>query len=236
MNLLDIRKQVIELSGRLDLVVDTTAYLDNGANIYIQAGTKMLDQLADTGGEEGTAFYSVKSGKYYLFIPNVRVIQEVWAYDTSTMSQLEEVTRAELREFFPSKVLSGEAGIPDKYYPGALKPGDSDSNLTVNGFLIQLSSDTDIPNGILFPPTDRDLTFEITGKFFSFPLDGDTAENYWSVNYPLLLVWAALYQLEVTYRNTTGAKDWLASINQKLYDLGLDLADQESANINQIRG
>ena len=239
MNLKEIRTKFIELSGRFDLVVDTTDYEDNGADFYIHAGTQLLDQLNDTGAEAGTVFYPIRVGDYYLFIPQLRVVEEVWAYDPSGNGlrlQLEECDRDELREFFPQKIINSKTGYPARYFPGSFKIGNKDSSDKVADFMVQLSDDDSVPNGIIFPPTDRVLTLEVIGKFFSNPLEkcGDT--NYWSLNYPIILVWAALYNLEITYRNTEGAKDWLNAIHQRLFDIEKDRVDQDSFNVKQMRG
>ena len=236
MNLKEVRQKFVDLSGRFDLVVDTDDYLDAGADFFIQAGSKLLDQLEDSGAEEGTVFVKIKVGQYYVFIPGLRVVEQVWSYDGQSRKQLTDTDRVGLREFFPSKVINNETGNPAQYYPGSFKIGNPDSPDGVTDYMVKLSSETDVPNGILFPPTDRAMTLEINGKFFSHPLEKCGDENYWSVNYPLLLIWAALYNVEVTYRNTTGANDWLNAIENKLYSIACDAVDQAGINVKQMEG
>ncbi len=236
MNLKEVRTQFIETSGRYDLVLDTEEYLDNGADFYIQAGAKMLDQLDDSGAEAGTVFVTAKVSDYYKFIPQLRVVEEVWAYDNQVRKQLTECDRDELRYFFPNKIISNSTGYPAIYFPGSFKIGNVDSNDNVPEFMVRLSGDHSVPNGIIFPPTDRALTLEIIGKFFSDPLEKCGDENFWSVNYPILLLWAALYHLEVTYRNTQGATDWLNAIHLKLQGISFDAVDQAGINVKQMEG
>ena len=236
MNLKEVRTKFVELSGRFDLVVDTVDYLDNGADFFIQAGAQLLDQLNDSGAEEGTIFQKVKTGDYYVFVPGLRVVEQVWAYNTEVRRQLTETDRVGLREFFPNKIINNKTGFPAKYFPGSFTIGNEDSSDGVPEFMVKLSADNSVPNGILFPPTDQDLTLEIVGKFFSYPLVKCGDENFWSINYPLLLIWAALYNVEVTYRNNSGANDWLNAINSKLYSIACDAVDQAGINVKQMEG
>lgn len=236
MNLLEIRKKFIELSGRFDLVVDITDYVDNGADFYIREGSKLLDQLNDSGAEEGTVFYNVKVGDYYLFIPELRVVEEVWAYNSEKRFQLEETNRVGLWEYFPNKLLSSDYTLPTKYYPGSFKVGNTESNDRVPDFMIRLSDEGDVPNGIIFQPTDTALTIEVIGKFFSSKLERDCDTNFWSIHYPLLLTWASLYNLEVSYRNSEGAKDWMSAIELRLFYISKDKVDQDSINVKQMQG
>ena len=68
----------------------------------------------------------------------------------------------------------------------------------------------------ILPRPSREYTLEVHGNFYSPILDTDTSSNIWSELYPDTLVKAALYELEVFYRNTEGANDWLNAIQADL--------------------
>lgn len=233
MNLKQIRTKVVEFSGRFDLVVDTTNYVDNGADFFIQEGSKFLDRLADTGKEAASGFYDTTVDQFFLELTDCRVIEEVWASDGAVRIQLADVPEEVILDSFPDLLTNAKSSFPRVYSPGFYRVASGTKPV---GFLVGAQTDTGKFNGIIFPPADRVLKVEIKGKFYSVPLVANDDENYWSLDSPMLLIWAALYHLEITYRNTEGAKDWLASINNTLFGLEKDLVDQEGTNIKQMKG
>ncbi len=67
-------------------------------------------------------------------------------------------------------------------------------------------------------------------------LVNDDDKNFWSERHPFILVMAAMRQVEVSYRNTEGQKDWEAAIRGELFGQELDWADQESQEVSQMEG
>ena len=67
-------------------------------------------------------------------------------------------------------------------------------------------------------------------------LDDDTDENYWSIEHPMLLLYAALYEMEVSYRNTEGAKDWDLALSRELADLDKDTVEEEVHDADFMEG
>jgi len=61
-------------------------------------------------------------------------------------------------------------------------------------------------------------------------------ETWWSINYPEVLLHAALYQLEIAYRNMTGAQGWMAAIETALAKIDGDFAEGSAAGITYIAG
>lgn len=232
MDLIDVRKLFVQLSGRADLM-DAVTFEDYGSDNFIREGSKFLDRKMTTSNEEDSIFISVISGDFKAQFQTARVIKEVWFYDTDTRYQLEEVTKGRLKEMFSSILSSDASGIPAKYATvrcatvSGTAPADflSSANLAYNDI-----------NGVIFSPLDRSGTLEIVGKFYSKVLSLNTDENYWSVNYPMLLVWAALYHLEISYRNSEGSKDWLASITHHLSEIEMDHVEQDAYNLTQLGG
>jgi hypothetical protein len=58
----------------------------------------------------------------------------------------------------------------------------------------------------------------------------------WMGSYPELLLKAALWQLEISYRNTEGAKDWMQGIMQELTGIDMTTIRRTEGHINQMRG
>ncbi len=85
------------------------------------------------------------------------------------------------------------------------------------------------------PPPESDGVLRLVADFFSV-MENDTDICYWSVVYPNVLVQATLFAIEVFYRNTTGMRDMLASLEPFLTGIDKDLADEKAVDINQMEG
>ena len=92
-------------------------------------------------------------------------------------------------------------------------------------------------DGIIFmPPADGVYTMTIFGLFFS-KMEDDVDISYHSELFPELLLAASAYSLEVFYRNTQGANDWLTAIQRGLTGMDHDLVREEMAQAtNTLRG
>jgi len=234
MNLGEIRTLFGELSGRLDLVTadDDGKY---SVDTYIKQGSKMLDRMADIESSHSVVFRTVEEGDYYLEISNVRAIHEVWLYAGESSYQLKEGTKEQLRGMFPGLLANSDTGIPSWYHTANMRVEEL-SDTTLEGFLNHVDFSGEFYNGIIFPPIETSGIFEIDGNFYSTELSKASDENYWSVENPMMLVWAALYHLEVSYRNSEGAKDWMTAISQNLTMLEFDHVEQGAINLRQMGG
>ncbi len=67
-------------------------------------------------------------------------------------------------------------------------------------------------------------------------VEDDDDENFWMLNYPDLVTKAALQRLEVSYRNTAGANDWLTSLKLDLIDLDMELLEESIAGVDEMEG
>lgn len=91
--------------------------------------------------------------------------------------------------------------------------------------------------GILFyPPADGVYTISVLANFYEKALVNDTDKNFWSINYPNLLVRAALLELEKTYRNTEGVSDYERPLREDLLSIDFDGYEEEVAGINKMLG
>lgn len=106
---------------------------------------------------------------------------------------------------------------------------------------IKVSGRNDLPNETI----DRflnagtkmlDQLLGITPFKSSIKFIDATDTNFWSEEHSLVLIWAALYHLEVSYRNTEGAADWFKSIVEAVARIDKDIAADECDTINQMEG
>lgn len=235
MDLLGVRTKAAKLSGRMDLVNPTT-FADNGLDFFIQEGSRFLDRRLETKNSSASFFRDANIGDFHILLEDCRVVEEVYFYTADQRYQLEKCSKEKLRSFFPSVLVSSEKGIPRYYYPANLRLGGITPDTPVTGFLSKIELNADEFNGLIFGPLDTAGIFEISGKFYSSRLVEDLDENYWTKNHPMLLVWATLYLLEISYRNSEGAKDWLGALTNSLVELEMDFIDETSNDLKQLGG
>jgi len=88
----------------------------------------------------------------------------------------------------------------------------------------------------IMPPTDVTYTLSVFGRFYSPTLIDNNDETFWTVEHPFALVWAAMYILEVSYRNMEGAKGWMMSINDYLSGIDSEQVEEDSTYSDQMEG
>ena len=141
---------------------------------------------------------------------------------------------------FRSSVASGE---PAYYAPAVLRMipesdrleiGESDAMIGYADVMFDKHYEY---NGVVFyPPPDEAYVVEIWGLFYSPELSADVDESFWSVVHPEVLLMAALHQMEIMYRNTEGANDWLNAIMLEVGGLGKDFVEEHISDIDQMEG
>ena len=159
MSLLDVRKKFITRSGRFDLVVDTTDYVDSGANAYINDGQKLLDLLQPTNRSQAieSAVLSIGDGAHTF--DRCRSIEEVWiddlgANDGKGKVLLISMDRAQLFDNWADPIADITNARPTHYAPDVLRKVSTEINETRRSVLIR-------------PPTDFAYTIEVKGSFLS---------------------------------------------------------------------
>jgi len=240
MNLKEIRALFELRSGRSDLVDEGGA--DTGADFYIQSGQRTLERLVETDKSWARKHAVLAIGDYYAIFKGCRAVKEVWISTSEGRVQLTKVSQTEMRTLYyedaPDEVDSGDTL---EYCLVSLRTYPDGDNVTID-YLYDHQLEDDATEdyeykGIIFsPPTDKAAVLEVFGLFYSPTLTLDADSNYWSVNHPEILLMAALYQLEVSYRNTEGAKDWMNAIVLETTGLEKDLVEEEIAGVTQIGG
>lgn len=242
MNLKQLRLTLRGISGRYDLVDADGA--DRGMNYYINAGVRFLDSNYSGIKGVGHHYQLLPAGTYFAQFERCRAVHEVWVADQDARVKLQKRSRAELLQYYTKPFSEMDKGAPSYYTPISLRniPEElSADDLTALDFVTQymdtLSTDHYSYNGVLFlPPTDKQYMLEVVGTFYSRPLTTDTDENFWSVEHENLLVAATMLQIESTHRNSQGVNDWLNVIAAHLDGINKDLAEQEAADVDQMRG
>lgn len=226
--LLQLRQQVIEKSGRFELVSDYEGadYSDNGADFFIQAGQRYLDLTQENPHSRAEYKVDIASGDYYARIPYLRAVEEVWLFDASDDAriQLEPKTLTEMKTKYTNEFSETDTGTPECYTEDVINLAPS-QNVYSTVALMQAAVDAstapftaDFQNvlaesaftqrGLLFgPPADAVYTLSVTGFFFS-KFTADTDITYWSSQHPELSLFATLFMMEAFHRNSTGMRDW----------------------------
>lgn len=239
MNLLEIRTDLAEKSGRYDLV-DLSTFADNGMDFHITAGQKYLDKLVTVPDSQANIFFSPVAGEYSITIDkSCRAIYEVWANDSESRWPLIKLALSDFKYRYDKPVSEIAAAAPVDYTLMDLRSISPDEQSSLAEFLSKTAVEGSGYGyrGIVFGPQfDATYTIEVIGLFGQILLSSDDDSNFWSFNYPHLLIMAALRSIEVFNRNTEGVKDWTASIRTETNELDFDVVDEESYGVTQMEG
>jgi hypothetical protein len=233
MSLLDIRKQFVQLSGRYDLVVDTSAYANAtsgiGADFFIRKGQKFIEGKLGINPQlfeftkalvVGTYQYELRSSAdpdtQYQSLKAVKAIY--LTTDDNDYKELRKVSIQDWYHLYDSDTANGE---PTYYTMGVDSSGSEASG---GQSIIKL-----------WAPPDKTYDIKIIGYSGHQKLEGDTDKNYWTLVHGDVLVKAALYELEVFYRNSEGSKDWLVSLQQDINAIDYDAVEQEQSGVSRMR-
>lgn len=228
MNLAELRTAFVEKCGRYDLMTETGA--DAGADFFIKSGQRFLDRRANIrAAQDMVSIVEIPAGRGFVEVPNCWLIQKVF-FLKDVDSNWHELIRLNNRG--PRRYMLAQQGTPRYYTVSTRRHAPSHDTLASNLVNIPADAFTLGDWGLstltleVLPHTSDKATLEVIGRYYSAPLDQEDAVSYWSEAHPDVLLKAALYQLEVFYRNTEGANDWLTSIQ-------LDLVDIEQLEIFQ---
>jgi len=244
MNLKEVREKFIDLSGRIDLVVDTEDYADAGADYFLLAGLRELDRERLSTYQSGARKYvALEAGNWIAQFQKARAVQKVFCGDGEGLVQLQYKYYDELRAEYGNSFPAMDSGAPRYWTPVNLRHSPdwervpADTIDAISAYVDTASGGYGEYDGVLItPPPDTAVTLEIHGLFFSDSLDSDTDENYWTRAYPDILVMAGMRELERSYRNITGANEWTAHIQQKLTGLDMDIVETQISSTDRMRG
>ena len=240
MNLLQLRTKFRSLSGRFDLV--NSDFSDNGADFFINEGRKYLDRLDETQKSWASCFRWLEIGHFSVSFPYCRAIKEVWAATTSERWQLEKKSLQDLTAGYLTGLPSSRnTGSPLYYAPCIVRyiPENAEA-----GDIEAFAGFTDVEAGnyyeynsvLVSTPADEKIMLDIRGLFYSMELVEEADKNYWSEAHPMLLIMAAMRQVEVVNRNTQGVNDWNNSIATETKQIGMDLIEELIAEVSEMEG
>ena len=247
MNLLEIRTQFVKISGRYDLV-DPSDFADNGADFYIQQGQRSLERRLNINPSVAKFYDDIAAGTYKVSVANCRAIQEVWIMNSDSRTELEKIDGYKLRgihqkfvsNMYSTPLSTMSQGRPTYYYLTNLRRTPETEAGTLDSATLSSYLDTTYPfdptqSGIIiFPRCDVAYGIEIKGLFYSPVLTLDTSSNLWSTNYPTLLIWAALRELEIMFRGSKTVSSREGLIEGELLGIEKDAIEQEIATINTL--
>ncbi len=242
MNLVQIRQKFIEICGRYDLVVDITAWADNGADFFINAGQRFLDRMIQSPKTMGRVFRLTETGDYGVTFETCRSIKEVWCADTTSRWELTKKDMRDFRnEYWNEPVGSIQQGEPTVYVPAQMRKIPDRIELedleAIIGYADVMIGDDAVYRGVLFmPPTDGQYQIEVFGHFYSPALEEDDHFSYWSEVHPMALIQGAMAMLEMSYRNTQGYNDAIRAINSIVTPIEMDTVEEDISGVNQMEG
>lgn len=224
MSLLDIRTQFVKQSGRVDLVVNTTSYADNGADWFIQSGQRLLDTLLPTQKSSALVEETLSAGEY-LFLTDARAVKRISVIDTDNeVYELTQLRNDVYREKYGYK--NGDVTSQDRPSYWTVEPIRDESEET---------GSTTKQVIVVGPTADTTYTLLVEGLFYPKELTSDSDTNFWTERHPDTLVQAALYALERFYRNTQGMRDHMEAIQRDIRGIDFDVVEQEIAITDEMR-
>ncbi|MEG0755686.1 MAG: hypothetical protein RR450_04765 [Oscillospiraceae bacterium] len=236
MKLIEIRRLFAKHSGRYDLVDHLTG-ADTGADFFINSGRQMLDRLSTIGAQQATTFDEVQAGKGIVIVPEVFLLESViWRESGMVERELREVYVGKL-----TKALS-QPGSPTAYQIVPIEISPNIEKIPLPDFAV-ISEHAEVHKHVgettaiqLFPKPNRDGVLQVSGHFYSQKLQFDDDYNIWSMKFPDLLVSASLWALEVFYRNTEGANDWMTHVVGQLREQDKRELENKIRHIDQMEG
>lgn len=233
-----VKAKFIEITGRADLA-DAGAAFDAG--FFINAGQRYLDRLFNRGKVEARHFVNLTAGQVLVPLQNVRSFKEVWLYDADTRVPLPVETSYNLKEYYNESVANLDSGAPEYYAPITIRPYPKDlTSVGLNQVWavqeMKLTGHETYNAILLMPPVDvsSKYTLEVKGLFYTDELSADADISYWTEENELLLIFAAAFMMELSYRNTEGAKDWKAAIAEITDGLDKDIVEEQITGISSM--
>lgn len=202
-----------EASGRFDLA--TGAGVDTGGGKFINAGIQFIENRLFSNTEpvfEGPIDHvsGVLDLDDYTSVRDVYYIDEDGEYVT--------LTKIYLHDWLNLDTETKEDLETCTYWV-------NQGNVNNKSTMIQI-----------YPEPEVDQEFYVRGFKSCANLSSGGDSNYWTVRHPMLVVHAALYQLEIFYRNFEGAKVWLGAVDEELRGIDHNKVEDTLYDKMEMRG
>ena len=241
MKLIELIDEFKEASGRIDLD-------DLTITKHLNRGSRLLDRRSKREKIESRAHASLDPLGYILTTdPDLRSIKSVWASTATKRWQLGQTSLADMRGWYNESPHTVAPGAIQAYCLTSvtLGPGGpvDGANPSAN-FFVQWSGDLLFNNAagykgmIVWPVAEEVTVIEVIGNYYTPALKAEPGYdiNWWSMNHPELLIQAALITLDANYRNTAGAKDLYAFIDNELLEIYHDDIEEDTYQSSAMGG
>jgi len=224
MNLQQLRKKFVELSGNYHMVTDTQSYNDDGADFHIQGGQRFIENLLDMPRTSVRKVVTVEADQERAALPRGRYVRAVFIrYEAE--QDWRRLTQMPYREY-EQHVNAGRLGKGKPAYWATPKAFEVEYETTdpQTG-----NPETTYDLGVdlfLHPAPDQEAELRVEGSFRTLELEENEDENFWSRQYPGLLIQAAMYDVEKFYRNRAGMRDHLEAIQRQIQGMDDNIAQQ----------
>jgi len=198
----------------------------------INSGIKFLDSITFTPVKDLRFFATLEAGSGMVIFPmNCRAVKDVWIMDTESRERVGIAYN--LNEIRSESLETGRARV---YKPISVEVyGKNLSEMEVYGNFADITFTTGTCRGMaFFPKADKEYKVEINGKFDSIPLSDSNKENWWGVNYPEVVVQAAIYTSDVNFRNSSGGMEIFENIKLITTQINNDAVEDEEGNGSSV--
>lgn len=250
MNLQEIQEMCVELSGREDLAAS------GKFNFYIQSGQRYLERKVNFKKARATNVRLLEGGlvrgyprhEYMVVVPSCRVVERVRVAEINSTSW-RELTKTDLdfmKRTYGGPLQNVPKALPKHYAIVSLRlsPGSTEDRPETGRWFDGYSHFIEVTAGdhfaytgiLVFPLPKAETHVEVEGLYYEPLLENPEDVNYWSSQHSDLLIYSALRQMEISYRNTQGVRDWDNAIRPALIDYEFDYIDEEIFEVSQMEG
>ena len=214
--LYDVRKRVVDRSGRYDLVVDAesndySCAPDGIVDAYINDAQKWLDERMAWPKGTLKLWKALSANESMITFSQARYVKRVW-----------HVASADLA-----------VALPWRTWIGGLAPDQA--SLTELSQLPEYAADVQFGahwplNAIHVDPSDVPRTILIEAEWYSKPLVNDLDVSFWTAQHPNILCRATLMQMEIDMRNSQGVSDYATPLLDDIRQIHNNVAAENMAN------
>jgi len=246
MDLLGVKKEILRITGRYDLVVSRNDLSDAGILNAIHEGQKHLENMYDLPILKGRMYKKLQAGKSRIDTDRFHRIDSVY-YRTSSEEKFRPLEKAELPglltvypDFTQSAPDGGRPFYWDFNYDRLTDDSLTVEELEEEGVYVYDSVNENPEEGadsiLVRPVPNQEGTVMVLGLMRAKVLEQDADTNYWTVMAPKALVYATCLFLEGDKRNTEGTRDWANMIDIIMLPIAQKEIEKEDLNLGQMRG
>lgn len=240
--LIQMRRRFVELSGHYELVLDAEQndWGDNGADDYIRAAQRRLDDEFTYHKSDAFLYHKLTAGQSVVTFNWARLIKQVWIADgTGKRTELFRLTARQMREEFNDTTLAAISQDTPRYWApivSMLAPsqiGETSGTFASAGFVdydqVVFTEAYFSKSIAVMPPPTGATTVQVLASWYSPTLSDDSDVCFWS-QFPELLIRGARAELEMDlHRNTTGYRGFLEGLMPRLSRLEDNLLEEEQS-------